>query len=252
MAAEAVTVERIALISDVHGNLQALEAVLADIRAGGITRIFNLGDLAGKGPDGAAVIDRSREACEVTVKGNWDDQIAGAGTSQMYDWHRAQIGEERAGYLAELPTVFEFILSGHRVRLFHASSTGIYHRVRLGDPREAHVAMFENTAFTGDGSPPTMVGYGDIHVAFSISFAGKTLFNPGSVGNPLDLPVASYAVLEGAYGDERPAPWAVNVRRVPYDVEAAIAAGYASGMPDADHFANELRTARYRGRTKAA
>lgn len=65
--------ERLALISDVHGNLTALEAVLADIEARGITRIFNLGDYVGKGPRGPEVVDLCRERCEVNILGNWDD-----------------------------------------------------------------------------------------------------------------------------------------------------------------------------------
>ena len=65
--------ERIALISDVHGNLTALEAVLADIEARGIERIFNLGDYVGKGPRGSEVVDRCQQLCEVNILGNWDD-----------------------------------------------------------------------------------------------------------------------------------------------------------------------------------
>jgi predicted phosphodiesterase len=65
--------DRIALISDVHGNLTALDAVLEDIDARDITRIFNLGDYVGKGPRGREVIDRCQERCEVNILGNWDD-----------------------------------------------------------------------------------------------------------------------------------------------------------------------------------
>lgn len=114
--------DRIALISDLHGNLQALEAVLADIEGRGITRIFNLGDLVGKGPDGAAVIDRCREFCEVTVQGNWDAKVADDGANEQHVWHRAQIGQDRCAWLAALPGSFDFLLSGQRVRLFHAST----------------------------------------------------------------------------------------------------------------------------------
>ena len=67
--------DRIALISDVHGNLTALEAVLADIDARGITRILNLGDYVGKGPRGADVIELCQDRCEVNIRGNWDDFI---------------------------------------------------------------------------------------------------------------------------------------------------------------------------------
>jgi predicted phosphodiesterase len=241
--------DHIAIISDLHGNMQGLEAVLADIGARGITRILCLGDLVGKGPDGAAVIDRCRETCEVTVQGNWDAMVAWEGDLPQNLWHRAQIGPERCDYLSRLPGSFDFLLSGQHVRLFHASSTSIYHRVRMLGPQDEHNRMFENTPFTGDGPLPDIVGYGDLHVAFSMSFTGKTLFNTGSVGNPLDLPLASYAVLAGNYGSATAADWQITLHRVRYDIEAAIDAGYASGMPEADAYANELRTARYRGLT---
>ena len=67
----ALPLDRIAVISDVHGNVTALEAVLADIEARGITRVLNLGDVVGKGPRGAEAIKRTRDTCEVTVRGNW-------------------------------------------------------------------------------------------------------------------------------------------------------------------------------------
>jgi predicted phosphodiesterase len=62
--------DRIAVISDVHGNVTALRAVLADIKARGITRIVNLGDVVGKGPRGSAAIQITRERCAVTARGN--------------------------------------------------------------------------------------------------------------------------------------------------------------------------------------
>ena len=65
--------ERIALVSDVHGNLTALEAVLADIDRRGISRVFNLGDYVGKGPRGREVVELCQERCEVNLLGNWDD-----------------------------------------------------------------------------------------------------------------------------------------------------------------------------------
>ena len=107
---------RIALISDLHGNLQALEAVLADLAGRGITRIFNLGDLAGKGPDGAAVIDLSRKVCEITVQGNWDAEVARHGNNPQHLWHRAQLGPEGCDWLAALPGSFDFVVSGQRPR----------------------------------------------------------------------------------------------------------------------------------------
>ena len=63
---------RRALISDIHGNLEALEAVLSDIQAQGITEIFCLGDIVGYGPNPRECIDRVMETCKVTLLGNHD------------------------------------------------------------------------------------------------------------------------------------------------------------------------------------
>lgn len=241
--------DRIAIISDIHGKLPALEAVLADIAARGITRIYGLGDLAGKGPDGAAVIDISRRVCVATVQGNWDESLANAEPDATVMWHRRQLGPARLAWLRELPGTVDFRLSGRQVRLFHASQRGVYHRVRQYDGHDAHLQMFDNTDFTGHGAVPDIVGYGDVHTAYVKSFANKCLFNAGSVGNPLDLPLACYAVLEGHFDSPEAGPWTVSLIRLPYDIEASIRQAEASGMPDLEHYINELRTARYRGLT---
>ncbi len=242
---------RIAILSDVHGNLTALETVLQHIRASGITRIFNLGDLVGKGPRSAAVVDRCREICEVIVQGNWDEEVAGGFSSPwpVGEWHRAQLGHERLSYLGNLPGSIDLLLSGRRLRLFHASHKGVHDRVHETAPRDTHRAMFSNTAFTGFGAVPDIVGCGDIHVPYALNFEGRTLFNVGSVGNPLDMPLACYAVLEGQVDAEAMGPWSLNFVRLPYDIEGEIAIAAASGMPDFAYYASELRTGIYRGKT---
>ena len=239
--------DQIALIADLHGNIPALEATLADIRRRGIEQIFCLGDLVGKGPYSEQTVDRCQDVCAQTIKGNWDDFIGKATDNPTMQWHQARLGPARLAYLQALPTVIEFTMSGKRVRLFHASQIGIYHRVRMNDPIEKHLAMFTNTAFTGDGMEPEVVGYGDIHGAYLKSFQHRILFNVGSVGNPLDLTMASYAILEGDYGSQTPGPFSVQLMRVPYDIELAIQQAAAEQMPELDLYANELRTARYRG-----
>jgi predicted phosphodiesterase len=241
--------DRIAIISDPHGNLPALEAVLADIRERGIARIFCLGDLAGKGPSGAEVVDLCRSVCEATVIGNWDSGLADpAETSAVAIWHRAQLGAERVAYLGALPAVINLRLSGHHVRLFHASQVSQNHRVRYADSDATHLAMFENTDFTGSGALPDIVGYGDIHVGYVKSLESRCLFNAGSVGNPLDVIGACYAILEGVYDGVAAAPWSVQLVRVPYNIEEAIRQAAAVGMPHLEEYAVELRTAQYQRR----
>jgi protein phosphatase len=236
--------EKIAIISDIHGNMPALEAVLKDIRERGIKRIFCLGDIVGKGPDSVKVVDICREACEVTVVGNWDYFVAADKDHPMFRWYSSKLGAERLEYLLKLPPVFNFNISGRKVRLYHASHIGIMHRVNMADPQEKHEDMFSNTAFTGDGFTPDTIGYGDIHQVFYKSLNGKVLFNAGSVGNPLDEPTAAYMILEGKYGEVKPGYFAIQTVRLPYDIELAIKQARESGMPEPEYAAyeKELRT----------
>ena len=135
-------------------------------------------------------------------------------------------------------------------RLFHASQVSEFHRVNYDHTKEEFRAMFTNTDFTGDGPPPSVVGYGDIHGTYLEVDLGLTLFNAGSVGNPLDAPGAPYVVLEGeidAAVSCGMAAVSITFVRVPYDVEAEIAVARELGMPDVDAYALELREQLYRG-----
>jgi len=239
--------DRIALISDIHGNMPALEAVLDDIRNRGITRIFCLGDLIGKGPHPDRVVDICREVCEVTVRGNWDDAIGKHYDNPTLIWQQQRLGQERLDYLAGLPNTFDFVFSGRKVRLFHASQKGVYYRVHAWDPEEKHLAMFAATDFTGNTFVPDTVGYADIHQVYYRNYRGRVLFNVGSVGNPLDEPLAAYAIMEGNYNDDSPGYFSVNLVRLTYDIERAIQQALDEKMPETAAYANELRTAVYRG-----
>jgi protein phosphatase len=243
--------EKIAVISDIHGNMPALEAVLKDIKSRGIKRIFCLGDLVGKGPHPEKAVDICGEMCQAVTLGNWDATMAdgkGKGPALLnLGWHRDRLGAERLGYLKNLPPVHDFYLSGRKVRLFHASQIGVFHRVHMRGPHEDHEAMFTNTDFTGKGFTPDMVGYGDIHHTYYKSWKGNVLFNAGSVGNALDEPTAAYVILEGKYGAEKAGYFSFQIIRLTYDKELAIRQAQEEGMPDVEPYAAELRTAIYRG-----
>lgn len=159
-----MALERIALISDVHGNLTALDAVLADIESRGIERIVNLGDYVGKGPRGSAVVDRCQKACEVNIRGNWDDHLPvwDDETSRAMTWWRDELRQDQRDWLRNLPLSHDLVVSGRQIRLFHASATSPHVRVRTSHTPEEFDGMFANTAMTGDGVQPSMVGYGDI------------------------------------------------------------------------------------------
>ena len=241
--------DRIAVVSDVHGNLTAYEAVLADIDARGITSIHNLGDVVGKGPRGADCVELSRDRCEVTVRGNWDDFIPGdpETLSEAARWWREELKPEQLPWLATLPLSHDLLISGRRVRLFHASASSVHTRVRHVHSAEEFDGMFASTELTGDGPLPSVVGYGDIHDTYLEVKGGRTLFNADSVGNALDEPTAAYVVLEGVVGSPEPAPFGIQFVRVGYDVEAEIAVAAERGMPELEEYAVELREGIYRG-----
>ena len=83
-----IHMDKIAVISDIHGNIQALESVLNDIKLRGIERIICLGDLVGKGPHSSEAIEIIRKECEVVVMGNWDDFITKPTEFEALKWHQ--------------------------------------------------------------------------------------------------------------------------------------------------------------------
>jgi len=187
--------------------------------------------------------------------GNWDASIApenppfafSEGMQHHVRWHQKKLGVERLHYLELLPGTIDFYMSGKRVRLFHASQLGVHYRVFHDAPVERHLAMFDNTDFTGYGFAPDTVFYADIHYPYRKVYDGRMLFNVGSVGNPLDKPLACYQILEGNYGSGDEAPFSVSLVRLPYDIDLAVRHAHESGMPDIEPWEVELRTARYRG-----
>ena len=243
--------ERIALISDVHGNLTALEAVLADIERRGIERTFNLGDYVGKGPRGQAVVDRCREVCEVNILGNWDDFLPDPDRehdSEGLRWWKKELREDQWAWLRGLPFCHDFLLSGRQIRLFHASSTSVHRRIRFDHDEAQYIEMFANTEATGDGPIPTVVGYADTHDPFyETQLRGRTLFNTGSVGNCMGDPTPLYCILEGVVDSPDPAPFSLAFVRVPYDVEAELAHAREVGAPEYEGYESELRHGIYRG-----
>ncbi|MBD0382512.1 metallophosphoesterase family protein [Paenibacillus sedimenti] len=240
--------DKIAIISDIHGNMPALDAVLADIHHRHISRILCLGDLVGKGPHSDLAVDRVREVCDVVIQGNWDDFIAKPTEDPTLVWHQTRLGAERMAYLQELPFSCEFWMSGKYVRLFHASPRSVYERIQPWDPVERRLSMFESSALCSESSQANVAGYGDVHNAYLQNLNGRTLFNAGSVGNPLDMTQASYAILEGHYHSRQASALNIQLVRVPYDIELAIQQAMNEEMPDLEPYLLELRTGKYRGK----
>ena len=240
--------EKIALLSDVHGNITALNAVLNDIEKRGIKRIFCLGDYVTKCAHPDLVIDKLREVAEVMLIGNCDYVICKPENKDKNFYSRKIIGEERAQFLFNLPISHDFYMSGHLVRIFHASPYSldaifnpmfsnegtIYSGNELKNPED----LFRNTEFIGKGindQEPDIVGYGHIHTPCICRYKNKTLINTGSVGIPIEMcnldiddknnkfsTLASYAIIEGTYGSKELGSISFNLVRVPYDIEKEV------------------------------
>lgn len=227
---------RVAILSDTHGNLTAFEAVLNDIGGRGVEQIYHLGDVVGKGPRGDACCNLARQRCEQTVQGNWEGFLFNGAS-----WWRDEISAENRTWLTSRPFCIDLELAGTNVRLFHASSDDVNHRIYPAVHGDEWVKLFQNTEATGDATPePTIVIYGDIHHAWSRTADGHTLLNCGSVGNPLDETTASYLILDDSSGSVQ---W--ELVRVPYDIEAELAVARQLEMPTYEAWAHELRTAEY-------
>jgi predicted phosphodiesterase len=240
--------EKIALISDIHGNITALEAVLKDIESRKINRIFCLGDLAGKGPGSCEAVDIIKKRCEIVVKGNWEYFISEQEDNKFVEvlWHRNILGEERLEYLRGLPLYHEFYMSGKLVRVCHASPKSVFHRVHASASYEKKLELFEAPEEAENDSD--MVIYGDIHGAYSQFFDKKIIFNVGSVGNPLEMTQASYGIIEGGYEEKGHQTFSLSIVRVSYDIEEAVRHAIDEQIPDLEDYIGELRTGVYRGK----
>lgn len=263
--------ERIAILSDVHGNLTALEAVISDIEKKGIKHIYYLGDSVVKCANPDKVIDILREKCEVMLLGNCDEIICKPGIEPGRFWSRDKIGEERANFIYNLPIFHEFYLSGHLIRLFHASPFSLEHVFNPMYPNldtryadsiiTSPMDLFQNTEFLGktkDDPIPDVIGYGHLHTPNIYRFGNKTIFNVGSVGIPVEMvnegnenetskfsTMASYIILEGELDSKELSSISFNLVRIPYDIEKEIKSLKESDMPNKDVIITSLRTANH-------
>ena len=262
--------DRIAIISDVHANITALNTVLDDIHSKGISRIICLGDSVTKGCNPDIVIDKLKENCEIILKGNCDESIASSNIRSKGFWSRLKIGEARTQFLRDLPVFTEFYMSGRLIRLMHASPYSLSHiynpmfsnKGTLREPIELHspLSLFDNTDFLGKSSSdpiPDVVGYGHIHTPNIFRFENKLIFNPGSVGIPIEMnnvnnlsdssnrfsTLASYIILEGIYDSRNLSSFSINLVRVPYDIQKEIDYLSASDMPGKENTIYSLKTA---------
>lgn len=190
---------RIALLSDVHANLPALEAVLGDIDSSGIDEVYCLGDLVGYGSDPAGVIERIRRAGIPTIRGNYDDGVgrrkgscgcyyatpeARAEGAESYARTDVALDESEHAYLAGLLDDVRFEAEGLRVLLCHGSPRRI-NEYLMPDRSDDHLAKLAEQA------EADLVCVGHVHVPYhrTVRMQGDRVVHfvsDGSVGRPKD------------------------------------------------------------------
>ena len=238
---------RIALISDVHANLEALEEALSWIARNDISQIYCLGDVVGYGADPDACCELIRTHCNATLLGNHDAAVIGAmDTDYYYEaareaiyWTRRQLSEENFKWLYSLPYTQIF----QSVGLYHAAPiqpSGFYYVARTHDAA-AHAQMYDTLPlwnFVGHTHlTSTYVfsedGADELHLTrIRPQLNGKLLVNVGSVGQPRDR---DERLCFGIYDTD--AQTFEHVR-LAYDIESAAKKIQAAGLEP--NFASRL------------
>lgn len=233
-----------AIISDIHGNLEALETVLADIKSKGISEIYCLGDVVGYGPNPCECIDRVKD-CTVCLLGNHDQGALfdpdgfNAGAERAIHWTRDRLergrgSEERWEFLGELPRMrrepgFLFVHGSARNPLNeYVFPEDIYNQRKM----ERIFCLVEKYCFQGHTHIPGVFTE-DLNFArpeeidFEYDLTDqKTLVNVGSVGQPRNGDNrSSYVILDGNH---------LSFQRVEYDFEKTAAKIYE--IPELDNF----------------
>ncbi|HET9346593.1 MAG TPA: metallophosphoesterase family protein [Candidatus Limnocylindrales bacterium] len=229
---------RVAVLSDIHANLVALDAVLGAL--GSVDAIWHLGDVVGYGPDPDGVVARLTEVGAVGVRGNHDAAAAGGDEIDWFnpdaraamEWTRGRISATTRDWLAALPErhtqdvfglvhgsprepLWEYIVSVPIARANLAlltTSVGLYGHTHLPMVFAEHDGIVEQIE-PGNGS------------TFALA-DGRALVNPGSVGQPRDgIPTASHLVIDT---ETERCTW----HRTPYDIEAVQVSMRDAGLPD--------------------
>jgi len=225
---------KVALLGDVHANLPALEAVLADAQQQGAEAVWNLGDFLGYGPFPAEVIDRLRGEEAVSIIGNYDAKVLRfekkkhkwrhtkhADKYLAFRWAHERLSDENRQYLRSLPQNVRLEVHRLRVLLTHGSPAADDEALGPDTPNQ----RLEELAELADAD---VVACGHSHQAFTTHAAGVQFVNPGSVGRPEGGdPRANWALLE-----IEPEQLTVHHRRTEYDVQRTVQAIRRFGLPD--------------------
>lgn len=236
---------KIAIISDIHGNLEALRATLDDIEKRKVDKIICLGDIIAKGVHPKECIKLVKENCEIVLQGNCDlhfstehkniDEMSEQ-EQRRIKWNQSLIDQKDRKYLLSLPFSYEFYMSGSLVRLFHATPKVNNKAILNVDSIETKYEMFLPSENTISQEKADVVIYGHIHHPYMDKIYNRTLINIGSVGNSFDVirnknkdaniletTKSNYLIIEGEYGSkEYTEDISFQFIKVPYDIEKEL------------------------------
>ena len=234
---------RVALVSDIHGNLVSLEAVLADIDRVGVDRIVCLGDVATIGPQPREVVARLRALDLAGITGNHESYLlnpdlicevadAPPWLEETMDWCAGQLSSADFDYLRSFQPLIDIPFDTEASLLcFHGSPQSNTDMILATTPAAELDEMLA-------GHAATVMAGGHTHVQMVRQHNGVMIVNAGSVGEPLDqmpvedatriLPWAEYTIVSWING-----LLGIESRRVPIDLEAVKGAVSTSDMPDA-------------------
>jgi putative phosphoesterase len=235
---------RIAVLSDIHGNLLALDACLADLESqGGADAIVAAGDLCLDGPKPKKVLQRLDEIGASCIRGNTDRYLAEDGSGKSFSqaelaqiaWTQRDVGERWLLWLKELPFALRIGEDENQLLIVHANPRNDDEYISP----DADDTALERLIGNEDAAA---IAFGHLHIPYVRSWRQKLLVNVSSAGLPKDGdPRAGYAIFT-----EREGGWQVKHRRVPFDVKKVATQLAACGIPESAELIATLRRHRYK------
>jgi putative phosphoesterase len=234
---------RVAVLSDIHGNLVALDACLSDLESqGGADAIVAAGDLCLDGPKPKKVLQRLEEFGVQCLRGNTDryladvngEVFAGVESAQLA-WTRKDLGEHWLEWMRELPFALRIGEDDNQLLIVHANPKNDDEQL-WPDADEATLERM-----IGDEAA-TAIAFGHLHLPYVRIWRGRMLVNVASAGLPKDGDArACYAIFT-----ERTGGWEVKHRRVTFDVKKVATQLAACGIPESVELIATLRRHRYK------
>jgi putative phosphoesterase len=234
---------RVGLISDIHGNRLALDAVLAELERDGVDQLICLGDVA-VGPQPAEALTRVRELGCPVIMGNWDaafldgmptpkDEV-GQKLVEISEWWAGFLSEADREFIRSFKPTLDLQLGSYEAVCFHGSPNSYDDWIFATTPEEELQPML-------DGFDVRIFVGGHTHLQMIRRYRDSVIINPGSVGLPFRewwprpvriSPWAEYGVISGEEGQLQ-----MELRRTSFDVAGFLELSLESGMPHAEWWA---------------